>query len=313
LADDSPAVDRIPTDTEVPFVPPTTDQRELVDRPVGSGFDVGAYELDPDRATILSQPVDTTVLLGSNATFKVTAGGTAPFFYQWFFNDAPVSGGTNSTLSITNAQLSNQGPFLVVVSNAFNAVTSSVARLTVNQTTNFPPTITTEPPTQLTVLAGSNATFTVVATGDAPLFYQWSFTPIGLSTSNNIPNGTNATLTIINAQSTNQGQYRVGVSNRFGATNSTLATLFVTNAPVDTNPVVPPPFPGIRGRPAKVKSLLRASGKRVSVDGRPLLEAEPNAAVRGRFIAAGNSFPESRRNVISSVTIASVFSRRFYS
>jgi hypothetical protein len=314
LADDSPAVDRIPLDlSQVPKAPPTTDQRELFDRPVGSGYDVGAYELDPDRAAILSQPVDTTVVVGSNATFRVTAGGAQPIFFQWFFNGTAVSGGTNSALSITNAQLSNQGPFQVVVSNAFNAVTSSVARLTVNQTTNFPPVITTEPATQLSVLAGSNATFTVVATGDAPLFYHWSFTPIGSSTSNNVANGTNATLTITNAQLSDQGQYQVGVSNRFGATNSTFATLFVTNAPVDTNPVVPPPFPGIRGRP-KVKSLLRASGqKSVSVNGKPTLEAEPNAPARKRSAFAGNSFPESRRNVISSAAIAVVFNRRFYS
>ena len=294
LASDSPGVDLIPLDlSQVPFTPPTTDQRELFARPVGSGYDVGAYELDPDRVTILSQPADTNVLAGSNATFSVTAGGAAPLFYQWFFNGAALSGQTNTSVLITNAQPSNQGNFQVVVTNAFNAVTSRVAVLTVNQATNSPPVITAEPALQLTVLVGSNATFSVTATGNAPLFYQWVFQPIGSTNAGNLPNATNATLTISNAQTTNQGQYQVGVSNAFGFTNSTISTLFVTNAPVDTNPIVPPPFPGIRARPPKMKSLLRASEqKSVSVIGKPVFKAEDAQ----RFVAqcGGSEIPCSR-------------------
>jgi len=244
LADDSPAVDRIPLDTtDVPFTPPSLDQRGF-DRPVGNGFDVGAYELDPDRVTILSQPQDTNVIVGSNATFSVTVGGAPPFAYQWFFNGSALSGQTNSSVLITNVQTSSQGNFQVVITNSFNAATSRVAVLTVSQPTNSPPVtnsipLITQEPSDQSVLVGSSATFAVTATSQIPLFYQWVFQPTGTSTIINVPNATNALLTVTNVQLTNQGLYRVGISNSVGATNSTFATLTVT----DTN------FPGGPGIP----------------------------------------------------------------
>src|SRR5207249_59178 len=40
---------------------------------------------------ILSQPASQAVLVGSNATFTVTAGGTAPLKYQWSFNGSALT------------------------------------------------------------------------------------------------------------------------------------------------------------------------------------------------------------------------------
>ena len=246
LADDSPAVDLIPLDlSQVTTAPPTSDQRELFDRPIGNGFDVGAYELDPDRVTILSQPADTNVIVGSNATFSVSVGGTPPFVYQWFFNGSALAGQTNSSILITNAQPSAQPQdFQVVITNDFNAVTSRVAVLTVNQPTNSVPVtnsipLITQEPANQSVLVGSSATFAVTAAGQFPLFYQWVFMPTGSSTVTNVPNATNASLTITNVQLSDAGQFRVGISNSFGSTNSRAATLSVT----DTN------FPGGPGLP----------------------------------------------------------------
>jgi hypothetical protein len=244
LADDSPAVDMIPLDTtDVPFTPPAFDQRGD-DRPVGNGFDVGAYELDPDRVTILRQPADTNVIVGSNAMFSVTVGGASPFAYQWFFDGTALSGQTNSSILITNAQTNSQGNFQVVITNSFNSVTSRPAVLTVHEATNSIPVtnsipLITQQPADQSVLVGSSATFAVTATGQLPLFYQWVFEPVGTSTITNVPNATNASLTITNVQLSNEGQYRVGISNSFGATNSAFATLSVT----DTN------FPGGPGLP----------------------------------------------------------------
>src|SRR4029077_8740996 len=65
----------------------------------------------------------------------------------------------------------NASTFKVVVSNSAGSATSSAATLTVNPAP-VAPTITTQPGNQ-TVTAGQTATFTVVATGTAPLGYQW--------------------------------------------------------------------------------------------------------------------------------------------
>src|SRR5262249_16783478 len=61
--------------------------------------------------------------------------------------------------------------YQVVVSNVAGSVTSSAATLTVNPPP-VGPTITT-PPVSQTVTAPGTATFSVGASGTAPLSYQW--------------------------------------------------------------------------------------------------------------------------------------------
>lgn len=85
------------------------------------------YSLGP---ALLSQPTNVTVAAGGSATFAVTATGSAPLTYRWYFNNTLQAATTNS-LSIANAQAGNMGDYFVVVSNASGVVTSSVATLTV--------------------------------------------------------------------------------------------------------------------------------------------------------------------------------------
>jgi Immunoglobulin domain/Beta-propeller repeat len=66
------------------------------------------------------------VLLGSNATLRVTGTGTGPLSYQWFLNGVAISGGTSSTLTLTNVQGANAGSYSVAVSNPAGTVNSTV-------------------------------------------------------------------------------------------------------------------------------------------------------------------------------------------
>ena len=241
LLSTSPAVDKIdPADA------PATDQRGVT-RPqivVAALSDIGAFELNTNTAVILLQPQSTNVIVGSNALFSVTAGGAGPLFFQWFFNGSILTNQTGSSLLITNVQTTNAGNFQVVVSNSFNSVTSRVAVLTVTLITNSAPVITNQP-ASVTVAAGSTATFTVGVTGTPPLFYQWVF-QVNSTVFTNIPNATNVTFSITNAQTTNAGNYAVAVTNAFGFANSTVATLFITNADTNTPPPpTGPPSPGL--------------------------------------------------------------------
>ena len=81
--------------------------------------------------TILSQPTNQTVTVGSTATFAVSAAGTAPLSYQWWFNNALMTGRTNMSLTLASVQSSNSGNYFVVVSNIANSIASSNALLTV--------------------------------------------------------------------------------------------------------------------------------------------------------------------------------------
>src|SRR4029077_610241 len=109
------------------------------------------------------------VTAGQTATFSVTATGTAPLSYQWQKNGTAISGATSSSYTPPPTTSSDKGAlFTVVVPTSVGTVTSSAATLTVN----VPPSITTQPASQ-TVTAGQTATFSVTATGTAPLSYQW--------------------------------------------------------------------------------------------------------------------------------------------
>src|SRR5213076_1310018 len=101
------------------------------------------------------------------------------------------------------------------VSNAVGSVTSNAAALTVTSVL-VAPTITAQPASQ-TVSVGQTATFTVAATGTAPLSYQWqkNGTVIGAATA--------ATTAAYNGN-----QFTVVVSNAAGSVTSTAASLTVT-------------------------------------------------------------------------------------
>src|SRR5882762_2281734 len=122
--------------------------------------------------SITTQPASQTVTAGQTAMFSVAATGTAPLTYQWKKNSVVISG-ANSSSYITPATMSSDSgaQFTVVVGNAAGSVTSSAAMLTVSAA-SVPPSITMQPASQ-TVTAGQTASFSVAATGTAPLTYQW--------------------------------------------------------------------------------------------------------------------------------------------
>ena len=174
--------------------------------------------------TITAQPTNQTVARGSNAVFTVTAAGTAPLSYRWQFNGTNLTGATNLSLTITNVQSTNAGNYSVVVTNVVGSVTSSNAVLALLTA----PTITAQPTNQ-TIVQGSNVTFSVTATGTAPLNYQWRF-----NTTNLLIGATNSSLIMTNVQSTNAGNYSVVVTNVAGSVTSSNAVLTVNVPPLIT-------------------------------------------------------------------------------
>ncbi len=126
-----------------------------------------------DRGPVITtQPANQTVNLGATATFSVAATGTAPLSYQWYQGSTAISGATSASYTTPPTTAADNGAtFHVVVTNAAGSATSN-ATLTVNNPATAP-AITMQPASQ-TVGVGATATFTVAATGSAPLSYQWS-------------------------------------------------------------------------------------------------------------------------------------------
>jgi hypothetical protein len=172
--------------------------------------------------TLLQGPVSQAVTEGASVSFTVSAAGTAPMTYQWSRDGVALPGATLATLTLGSVRLADAGAYSVVVTNAVGSVTSGTATLQVSAAV-VGPTLTTSP-ASLTVNEGQPASFTVVASGTAPLAYVWSKngTPIG--------GATTATLTIASAQLSDQGSYTVTVSNAAGTITSPAAVLTVDAA-----------------------------------------------------------------------------------
>ena len=125
---------------------------------------------------------------------------------------------------------------LVISSNATLIGCGTIIGSVVNQgtiatncgSTTIAPTVTQQP-MSLTVTQGATATFTVTASGDPPLIYQWRFN------GGDIPGAISPNLTIANAQPGDAGNYRVQVSNSSGTNNSEIATLRVLVTPALEN------------------------------------------------------------------------------
>ena len=180
--------------------------------------------------TITTPPANLSIVAGASATFSVTAAGSAPLAYQWLkngvvlANGGNVSGSTTATLTLSGVSASDAAGYSVTVTNSLGSVTSPAATLTVA----VPPAIVT-PPANATTVAGSNVSFTVTASGTAPLTFQWRKNGV------NISGATSATLTLVNVSAADAANYSVTVTNAAGSSTSGSATLTVLGPPAITS------------------------------------------------------------------------------
>jgi hypothetical protein len=86
---------------------------------------------------ISAGPRGQTVLAGSNVTFTVTASGSGPLRYLWRFNGTPISGQTNTSLTLSSVSSGQSGNYSVIASNFLGSVTSSPALLRVKSVALF--------------------------------------------------------------------------------------------------------------------------------------------------------------------------------
>ena len=173
--------------------------------------------------SITTQPTNQTAAAGSSVDFQVSASGTSPLSYQWWFNDTNAVGPSTNILTVTNAQAGQAGSYAVTITNAAGSVTSAVATLTIG----IPPSINAQP-SSLEVVQGQPASFSVTAIGDTPLSYQWRFNDSPLN------GATNANYTVAAATHASAGDYDVVVSNAYGEATSAMAKLSVLVPPFIT-------------------------------------------------------------------------------
>jgi hypothetical protein len=133
-----------------------------------------------------------------------------------------TSPNTCGTLTFTPLANANGTATVTVTVNdggtSNNIVTRTFAVIVLPKGTNTPSLMSQL--TNAVAVVGKTASFSIAATGTAPLKYQWKFNGA------NLASATNAALTLSNVTTNQTGTYSVAVSNTAGSTNST-ATLMV--------------------------------------------------------------------------------------
>lgn len=194
---------------------------------------------------ITTPPANVTVNVGDLINLSVVATGYPAPTYQWFKGGVEIPGATGPSYTIATATTASAGSYSVTATNSLGSATPATpAVVTVNVVL---PAITVQP-APATASIGGSASFSVTATGSAPLSYQWY---LG---SNAISGATSSTYSIPAASGANLGNYTVVVTNQGGSVTSNVATLtlvvnqtstaFSTNFAQDTihaaTPVITP-------------------------------------------------------------------------
>lgn len=187
-------------------------------------------EVDPPFFT--DQPDSLTVVEGATATFSVAYGGTEPVTRQWQ-RRAPggstwsdISGATGSSYTTAALALSENGAsYRCELENSAGTVNSNAATVTVNAAVVN--VSISDQPDDLTITEGNAASFSLTATGTAPITYAWESRPnsggawsaLGVTT---------PTLNLGTATTSMNGrQYRCQVTNPGAVIYSNVVTLTV--------------------------------------------------------------------------------------
>ena len=201
---------------------------------IGSDLTSAGFQANVDNVVVsggitlpsfTQHPQAQSICANGSATFTVAASGIG-------HADLPVAeerrrsgrrrpclGADTATLQITSADASDAANYRCRVTNADGNTTSNEAALTVTAA----PTITQQPVAQAPC-AGGTATFTVAASGQAPLGYQWQ------KDGGNLGGATAATLEITNADAGDVGSYACVVTDGCGNPVTSNAAALTLNA-----------------------------------------------------------------------------------
>jgi hypothetical protein len=181
---------------------------------------------------IYSQPQSQMVGVGGNAQMSVTVLAKPAPYYQWkagsigshvytnLNNSGPISGANASNLVINGASPANMLDYIVVVTNALGAATSSPpATLTV-----VTPVAT---PTPQVLFGGLTGHFQVNVASGLSATYRWRQNGVNLSDNGRITGATTPRLAVGNLQSTDAGSYDVVLTMGSVSATSTVATLAI--------------------------------------------------------------------------------------
>ena len=198
------------------------------------------FTINPGTGPAITvQPANQPACEGQSASFTVTAPGATG--YQWQVSTTGCTGtftnipsATGNTHTVAGVLVSQNGyAYRCIVNGQCGQTISSCATLTVN----IGPTITN--PVNQAVCSGSSASFSITATGTAPITYQWQVSTAAVPAFTNIPGANSSTYTIAaTTVAMNGNQYQCVVTNLCGLAITNARILTVSSSiTISTNPV----------------------------------------------------------------------------
>jgi hypothetical protein len=178
--------------------------------------------------TITQQPSNQNVCPNSTAMFIVAATGQGTLSYQWQKNQVNITNGghysgcTTTTLTVSNASSGDAVNYRCAVTNTYGTTYSNEASLTLKAATAI-----TGQPQSRTVTAGTTVSFSVTATGDGTLTYQWLKGGVNVTNGGRVSGTTSSTLQITNTVPPDSGSYTCLVTGSCGSVPSNAALLTV--------------------------------------------------------------------------------------
>lgn len=180
------------------------------------------YNVQPLEIT--KQPESQTVKPGDSVEFSVQTIGRGSKEYQWYKDDVAIDSPIGNRLSIYNVDKDDVGEYYVVITDEYgNEKTSDKVKLSINVV----PLVITSQPVDYTTDEGDEIYFSVVATGDGELTYQWYKDGVA------IDGATDRTYTKQNATDADAGKYYVVVSDDFDSAESDEAEAVVNLIPLE--------------------------------------------------------------------------------
>lgn len=189
-----------------------------------SADDIGSpgANAGPVQLKVVEPPASVLANPGDSVSFSIKYHGLPRPVFQWFHDGNSVPAGRSAEHVIVDAQPSDAGEYRVVLSNAFQVVTSAPATLTLGS--RPVPPVFIQSPQELWVYSDQEAAFRAVATGLPQPAYQWQID------GTDIPGATGRTLIIPAPHPIGTNVCSVVVSNPLGSVTNT-AGLVVTERP----------------------------------------------------------------------------------
>jgi len=176
-------------------------------------------------------PPTAVVNLGGTLNLPVVAAGPG-LVYQWLRNGVPladdgrIGGVTTSVLTVANVGLADDSDLaglyecLVTIGNSA-PLSAGLVNVTVR-----PPPVIQSAPQSLVRYVGESFSFTVVASSDVPIFYQWQRNGM------NVGGATAATYSKAAAALTDGGAWAVNLTNSAGISSAAAGLAVIEPAPL---------------------------------------------------------------------------------